>query len=125
MSGDVHVRICEGLEGRFPWATRHLVIMGGYGKADAHRLKDAMATWLQDQLGLRQHPANTRITHWSKPVRFLGYDVRGQRNLNGTRWARLLTPPAAERDLKQRVQRLCGYTQIPATDLILSINALR
>jgi len=83
-----------------------------------------MATWLQDQLGLQQHPDKTRMTHWSKPVRFLGYDVRGQRNLNGTRWARLLIPPKAERDLKQRVKRLCGYTQIPATDLIMSVNAL-
>jgi group II intron reverse transcriptase/maturase len=106
------------------FADDYLVVMGGYGKADADRLKEAMATWLQEQLGLRQHPDKTRITHWSQRVRFLGYDVRGQRNLNGTRWARLLIPPEAERDLKQRVKRLCGYTQIPATDLIMSVNAL-
>ena len=106
------------------FADDYLVVMGGYGKAEASRLKDAMATWLQEQLGLRQHPDKTRITYWSQRVRFLGYDLRGQRNRNGTRWARLLIPPEAERDLKQRVKRLCGYTQIPATDLIMSVNAL-
>jgi hypothetical protein len=106
------------------FADDYLVIMGGYGKAAAHQLKEAMATWLQEQLGLRQHPEKTRITHWSQRVRFLGYDLRGQRNPKGTRWARLLIPPEAERDLQQRVKRLCGYTQIPATDLIMSVNAL-
>jgi hypothetical protein len=83
-----------------------------------------MATWLQEQLRLRQHPDTTRITHWSQRVRFLGYDLRGHRNRNGTRGARLLIPPEAERDCKQRVKRLCRYTQIPATDLIMSVNAL-
>jgi hypothetical protein len=104
-------------------ADDYLVVMGGYGKADAHRRKEAMAIWLQDQLGLKQHPEKTRITHGSKRMRFLGYDLRGQRNLNGTRWARLRIPPEAERDGKQRVKRLCGDTQIPATDLIMSVNA--
>ncbi len=100
------------------------VVMGGDGKADANRLKDAMATGLQEQLGRRQHPDKTRIPHWSQRVRFLGCDVRGQRNLKGTGWARLLIPPEAECDLKQRVKRLCGYTQIPAADLIMSVNAV-
>jgi group II intron reverse transcriptase/maturase len=106
------------------YADDYLVIMGGYSKADAQRLKEAMATWLQEHLGLRQHPEKTRITHWRDRLRFLGYDLRGQRNLNGTRRLRLTIPPAAERDLKQRVKRLCGYTHIPATDLITSVNAL-
>jgi len=102
----------------------YLVVMGGYSKADAQRLKEAMATWLQEHLGLRQHPDKTRITHWRDRLRFLGHDLRGQRNLNGSRWLRLTIPPAAERDLKQRVKRLCGYTQIPATDLMTSVNVL-
>jgi group II intron reverse transcriptase/maturase len=106
------------------YADDYLVVMGGYSKADAQQLKEAMATWLQEHLGLKQHPDKTRITHWRDRFRFLGYDLRGQRNLNGTRWLRLTIPPAAERDLKQRMKRLCGYTQIPATDLLTSVNAL-
>jgi RNA-directed DNA polymerase len=106
------------------YADDYLVVMGGYSKVDAQRLKEAMAVWLQEHLGLTQHPEKTCLTHWRDRIRFLGYDLRGQRNLNGTRWLRLTIPPAAERDLKQRVKRLCGYTQIPATDLISSVNAL-
>ena len=106
------------------YADDYLVVMGGYSKAEAQCLKEGMATWLQEHLGLRQHPEKTRITHWRDRFRFLGYDLRGQRNLNGTRWLRLTIPPAAERDLKQRLKRLCGYTQIPATDLVTSVNAL-
>jgi len=101
-----------------------IVIMGGYAKAEAQQLKQAMAHWLQENLGVSQHPHKTNITHWSDKLRFLGYDLRGQRNLNGTRWLRLTIPPEAERDLKQRVKQLCGYTQIPATDLFMSVNAL-
>jgi len=106
------------------FADDYVVIMGGYAKADAQQLKQAMADWLQENLGVTQHPEKTSITHWSDKFRFLGYDLRGQRNLNGTRWLRLTIPPEAERDLKQRVKKLCSYTQIPATDLFMSVNAL-
>lgn len=106
------------------YADDYAVVLCGYAKADAQCLKQAMAEWLQTQLGLTQHPAKTRITHWSEPLRFLGYDLQGQRNPNGTRWLRLAIPPEVERDLKQRVKRLCGYTQVPALDLFVNVNAL-
>jgi RNA-directed DNA polymerase len=106
------------------FADDYVVVLGGYAKADARNLKQAMASWLQENLGVTQHPDKTRITHWTEKFRFLGYDLQGRRNLNGTRWLRLTIPPEAERDLKQRVKRLCSYTQIPASDLFMSVNAL-
>jgi DDE superfamily endonuclease/Group II intron, maturase-specific domain len=33
-------------------------------------------------------------------------------------------PPEKEREVKAKVKRLCGYTQIPALDLFMSVNAL-
>jgi hypothetical protein len=56
---ETQVMLCAGRR------SYYVVVMGGYAKADARRLKDAMADWLQTHLGLRQHPAKTRITHWS------------------------------------------------------------
>jgi group II intron reverse transcriptase/maturase len=106
------------------YADDYTVVLCNYSKEEAQHLKQAMAEWLQENLGVIQHPDKTRITHWSERFRFLGYDLGGQRNLNGTRWLRLTIPPEAERDLKQRVKKLCGYTQIPATDLFMSVNAL-
>jgi len=106
------------------YADDYVVVLCQYSKAEAQQLKEALAQWLQEQVGLTQHPDKTRITHWDDRLRFLGYDLRGQRNLNGTRWLHLSIPPEKERALKAKVQRLCGYTQIPELDLVVSVNAL-
>jgi RNA-directed DNA polymerase len=105
------------------YADDYMVMLCNYSKEDAQNLKEAMAEWLQENLGLKQHPDKTRLTHWGERLRFLGYDLRGQRNPNGSHWLRLTIPPEAERNLKQRVKRLCGYTQIPELDLFMSVNA--
>ncbi len=106
------------------YADDYSLVLCQHSKAEAQDLKEAMAQWLSEELGLTQHPDKTRITHWDKHIRFLGYDLRGQRNLNGTRWLRLSIPPEKERLLKAKVKRLCGYTQIPELDLVTSVNAL-
>jgi hypothetical protein len=106
------------------YADDYAVVLCQYSKAEAQDLKQAMALWLEQHLGLTQHPDKTRITHWDTRFRFLGYDLRGQRNPNGARWLQLRIPPEKERGLKGKLQRLCGYTQIPEHDLVLSVNAL-
>jgi group II intron reverse transcriptase/maturase len=106
------------------YADDYLVVLCQYSKAEAQQLKEGLAQWLAEHLGLTQHPNKTHITHWSKRFRFLGYDLRGQRNPNGTRWLRLSIPPEKERALKARVKELCALTQIPELDLFTSVNAL-
>jgi len=106
------------------YADDYVVVLCQYSKAEAQQLKEAMATWLKEHLGLTQHPEKTHITHWSTRFRFLGYDLRGQRNRNGSRWLRLSIPPEKERELKAKMKRLCAYDQIPELDLFTSENAL-
>ena len=106
------------------YADDYLVVLCQYSKAEAQHLKEAMAQWLGEHLGLTQHPDKTHITHWTKRFRFLGYDLRGQRNRNGTRWLRLSIPPEKERELKAKVKWLCSLTHIPELDLFTSVNAL-
>jgi group II intron reverse transcriptase/maturase len=106
------------------YADDYTVILCSYSKADAQQLKEEMATWLQQHLGLTQHPEKTHITHWTNKFRFLGYNVQGQRNPNGTRWLRLTIPTDAEHHVIQKAKQLCGYTQIPEIDLFMSVNAL-
>jgi group II intron reverse transcriptase/maturase len=106
------------------YADDYVVVLCQHTKVEAQHLKTALAQWLQEHLGLTQHPEKTRLTHWDDRFRFLGYDLRGQRNPNGTRWLRLSIPPEKERDVKAKVKRLCGYTQIPELDLFMSVNAL-
>jgi group II intron reverse transcriptase/maturase len=105
------------------YADDYVAVLCQYSKWEAQQLKTAMADWLQRHLGLTQHPLKTRITHWDKRFRFLGYDLCGRRNLNGTRWLRLSIPPEKERELKKKIKRWCSYTQIPELDLFLSVNA--
>ncbi len=105
------------------YADDYVAVLCQYSKVDAQHLKTAMGQWLEVHLGLTQHPLKTRITHWDKRFRFLGYDLRGRRNPNGTRWLRLSIPPDKERDLKEKIKRWCSYTQIPALDLFLNVNA--
>jgi len=106
------------------YADDYAVGLCQYSKAEAQDLKETMALWLEQHLGLTQHPDKTCITHWDTRFRFLGYDLQGQRNPNGTRWLQLRIPSEKERGLKGKLQRLCGYTQIPELDLVQSVNAL-
>lgn len=106
------------------YADDYVVVLCQHTKTEAQHLKAVMAQWLQEHLGLTQHPEKTHLTHWDDRFRFLGYDLRGQRNPNGTRWLRLSIPSEKERDVKAKVKRLCGYTQIPELDLFMSVNAL-
>lgn len=106
------------------YADDYVVVLCPHTTAEAQHLKAAMAQGLEAHLGLTQHPEKTCLTHGDDRVRFLGYDRRGRRNPNGTRWLRLSIPPEKARDVKAKTTRLWGYTQIPALDLCMRINAL-
>ena len=106
------------------YADDYVLVLCQHSKTEAQHLKAELEQWLQEKLGLTQHPEKTQITHWDQRFRFLGYDLRGQGNSNGTRWLRLSIPPEKERELKAKVKRLCGYTQIPELDLFTSVNAI-
>lgn len=106
------------------YADDYTLVLNSYSKAEAQQLKEAMASWLQQYLGLTQHPEKTHITHWSNKFRFLDYNLQGRRNPNGTHWLQLTIPTEAEHSVIQKAKQLCGYTQIPELDLFMSVNAL-
>jgi group II intron reverse transcriptase/maturase len=106
------------------YADDYVLVLCQHSKAEAIHLKAELERWLHHTLGLTQHQEKTQITHWTQRFRFLGYDLKGQRNSNGTHWLRLTIPPEKERELKAKVKRLCSYTQIPELDLFTSVNAI-
>src|SRR6266498_3101697 len=88
------------------------------------------------KLSKRQWQRGCKITWGSRSIqkrhtlldfctrfRFLGYDLRGHRNPNGSRWLRLSIPPEKERDLKAKVKRLCTSGQLPELHLFVRVNA--
>jgi RNA-directed DNA polymerase len=106
------------------YADDFLVILCAASKDEAHTLKEAMATWLQEKLGLMLSEEKTLITHVSEKVRFLGYEVQGVRNENGTRWARLTIPVDAQRAVVERLKQATRYTPAPELDVFTNVNAI-
>jgi len=99
----------------------------GYSKAEARALKEKIAGWLTSQLKLTLSPEKTLITHWTKRVKFLGFERRGIRSRsNGTNWMpRLLISPEAEQRVKHTVAKLTRQTSIAPEDMILAVNQVR
>ena len=60
MSGDVHVRFCERLGGRFPGATRLVVTCKSRREAEAALVA---AERIMEQLGVTLHAGKTRLVH--------------------------------------------------------------
>ena len=79
MSGDVHVRFCEGLGVRFPRATRLVIAFAN--EQDAGRVNDVLVKRFA-KYGLTIHPEKTRLVRFHRPnsaSRGKGQDVSGER----------------------------------------------
>jgi RNA-directed DNA polymerase len=72
MSGDAHVRICEGLGVRFPWATRPNVYVRS--KRAGLRVMASLTRLLEGRLRLKVNPSKSVVDRpWN--CTFLGYTV--------------------------------------------------
>lgn len=106
------------------YADDFLVVLCGKSRAEAEALKAQMTAWLKDTLGLTLNEDKTLITYADQKLRFLGYDVQGIRNPNGTRWARLSIPPDAFQSVVERLQDATRYRHAPEMDVFANVNAL-
>jgi len=106
------------------YADDFLVILCNTSKEEAFRFKATIAEWMKTQLGLMLNEEKTRITHWSKKIRFLGYDLQGRAEITGTKWLRLTIPKDAERAVVAKIQQATRYPQAPEYDTFLNINAV-
>ena len=106
------------------YADDFVAVLCNTSKEEARQLKDAMAEWLRKSLGLTLHPDKTLITHWSTPLRFLGYQLEGRANPNGTRWLHLSVPKAAVRTVVAKIKRATAYSEAPAYDVFRSVNVV-
>jgi len=106
------------------YADDFVVMLSAMTRMDAERLKTEMASWLEETLGLRLSAEKTLITHASGKLRFLGYDVQGIRNPNGTCWARLSIPIDKERDVTAKLEQATRYRPAPQLDVFSNLNAI-
>jgi group II intron reverse transcriptase/maturase len=106
------------------YADDFLVILCHASKAEACQMKTAITEWMQANLGLTLNQDKTHITHWQDKLRFLGYELEGRRNRNGTGWLHLGIPKDAVRHVVTKVQQTTRYSQAPEYDVVRNVNAL-
>jgi group II intron reverse transcriptase/maturase len=106
------------------FADDFVVILCEASKAEAIQLKHAIATWMQANLGLTLNQEKTHVTHWKDTIRFLGYELQGRANPNGTEWLHLGIPKEAVRNVTAKVQQATRYPQAPEYDVFKNINAI-
>ena len=106
------------------YADDFLVILGNTSKKEAFHFKATIAEWMKTRLGLTLNEEKTRITHWREKIRFLGFELQGRTDVNGTKWLRLTIPKDAERAVVAKIQQATRYPQAPEYDVFLNINAV-
>lgn len=106
------------------YADDFLIILSGMSKEEAQALKDEMSVWLQENLGLTMSQEKTLITHADEKLRFLGYDLQGLRNPNGTRWLRLSIPAEKQREVVDDLKKATRYRHAPEYDVFSNVNAV-
>lgn len=106
------------------YADDFVVILCNASKTEASQLKTAITEWMQANLGLNLNQDKTHITHWQDEMRFLGYELEGRSNPNGTGWLHLSVPKEAVRNVVAKIQQVTRFSQAPEYDVFKNVNAI-
>ena len=76
MSGDVHVRFCESLRGRFPWATRLAIFVKS--KRAGERVLASVGQYLERKLKVKVNKAKSKVSK-VKDSSVLGFKIHAKK----------------------------------------------
>jgi retron-type reverse transcriptase len=100
------------------------VIMVQGKKPEAQAVKDEIGKKLQE-MGLALSEEKTKLTHWRYRVNFLGYQLHGRQTTKGTSIRPILSIPREKlQRIKEALQVVGGYHQIPEVDAIVQMSAM-
>ena len=128
MSGDVHVRFCERLEGRFLRATRLVITVSGHSskRGWAERALQRLQEQLEP-LGVELNREKTQVVNVLKgeAFGFLGFDLRRVPKRNGNGYFIKMTPKKkARKAIKAKIRDIIRHGgATPAKVLVARINA--
>jgi hypothetical protein len=111
MRREFHVRFCESPEGQFLRATRLIILVSAppgpnqwqQAREAALREKEALATFLREQLGLELSATKTLVTPVTEIIRFLGHHVRVRRH---PVHHRMVSAAVIPKDRSQRIREI-------------------
>jgi group II intron reverse transcriptase/maturase len=99
-----------------------ILIQGKKGEAQA--IRDDIRKKLQS-MGLALSEEKTKLTHWRCRVNFLGYQLHGKLKRKGTSIRPILSIPREKRQrIKDALEMVSGYHQIPEVDAITQMSAM-
>ena len=84
-----------------------------------HKVADQLTS-----MGLTLSVEKTRMTHWSKPIAFLGYHIQGRLKPHGVQIQAMLSiPHEKERLIRRELLKVASAHHIPELDAMLAMNA--
>jgi group II intron reverse transcriptase/maturase len=99
------------------------VILVAGNKAEAEAIKNRINQKFSE-IGLKLSEEKTKLTHWSKTIQFLGYNICGELKKKGVGLRAILSIPKEKLEkAKDAVTTVCGYYHIPEADAIAQLNA--
>jgi group II intron reverse transcriptase/maturase len=99
------------------------VILVNGTEAEAKGYKSKVEGYLS-AMGLTLSVEKTKVTHWDKPITFLGYHIHGEIRANGVQIRAILTTPKEkERLIRRELLTVARYHHIPEIDAMLAMNA--
>lgn len=115
---------------RHPWRVKYvryaddwLILVAG-GKQEAEAIKQRVKEKLSS-VGPRLSEEKTKTTHWSRSVRFLGYDIGGKLRDRGVGvYAVLSIPKEKLRKVEKTLGQRSSYYQIPELDVMMQLSAV-
>ena len=89
---------------------------------------EAMKVRVRDKLvsmGLQLSEEKTKLTHWSEPIRFLGYEVQGRLRDKGVQIKAIFSIPADKVErIREEIRQVCGCHQIPEADAMSRVSQI-
>ena len=77
------------------------------------------------KIGLILSDEKTRITHWSKSLIFLGYQIQGKQRDNGVGIKAVFSiPHEKQQQIIKRIETICGYHHVPEIDVMVQVGAM-
>lgn len=122
MSGDVHVRFCEHLRGRFPWVTRLVVLC----RKDVATPLEIIRSILE-KLELNLNEGKTKIVDANQEeFYFLGFALKTNISAKGKRYPRVQPREKAVEKVKARINDITARNQTwrPIQEVVHDMNQL-
>jgi hypothetical protein len=121
---------CYAKDKRHPCRVKYVryaddfVLLVAGRKEEAEAIKDRVKQMLL-LTGLTLSDEKTKVTHWSRTVQFLGYNIRGRLSQRGIGIRAVLSIPQEKvRKAREALKVISGYHHIPEVDAMTQMNSI-